>query len=157
MHFNRAVNIVLEMEGGYVNDPRDPGGETRYGISKRSYPHINIKELTKGHAKDIYHRDYWNACMCEGLPEQLRLMVFDCAVNQGVRFASTTLQQLVRARQDGKVGPKTLGLVSEFNLAKLLENYAVKRLQRYSINPNFDRYGKGWLDRLIRISIKTQG
>jgi hypothetical protein len=58
-HFERAVAFVLRHEGGYVNDPRDPGGETKYGISKRAYPRLDIKGLTEADAKEIYRRDYW--------------------------------------------------------------------------------------------------
>lgn len=156
MEFKQAVNIVLEMEGGYVNDPQDPGGETRWGISKRAYPDLDIANLSKGHAKDIYKRDYWNACMCEGLPESLRLMVFDCAVNQGVYFASMLLQKLVRAKEDGKIGPQTLGQIEQFNVKRLVERYALGRLDRYMDNRNFFRFGKGWIRRLIHITVKTQ-
>lgn len=144
------------MEGGYVNDPIDPGGETRYGISKRQYPELDIKDLAKGHAKDIYKRDYWNKCMCEGLPDILRLMVFDCAVNQGANYAARTLQDLVKAKEDGIIGPKTLENIAQFNPERLLERFALRRLERYYSNKNFFRYGKGWLNRLIHIAINTQ-
>lgn len=157
MEFKQAVNIVIELEGGYVNDPIDPGGETNWGISKRSYPDLDIANLSKGHAKDIYRRDYWNACMCDGLPESLRLMVFDCAVNQGVSYASRLLQRLVKAKEDGVIGPLTLAQIPEFNEPRLLERYATERLKRYQENRNFFRYGKGWTHRLLVVSIKTQG
>ena len=57
--FEKAVEFVLRMEGGYVNDPKDPGGETNFGIAKKSYPGVDIKNLTEEQAEEIYKRDYW--------------------------------------------------------------------------------------------------
>lgn len=156
MEFKQAVNIILKYEGGYVNDPKDPGGETKYGISKRAYPNVDIAGLTKGHAKDIYQRDYWNACKCDGLPESLRLLVFDSAVNHGVGWASKTLQGLVMVKKDGEIGPKTLAAINEFNEEKLLERFLINRLDYYFSNRNFYRYGQGWLRRLLHVSVYTQ-
>lgn len=153
MDFKQAVNIVIKMEGGYVNDPKDPGGETKYGISKRSYPEVDITNLTKGHAKDIYKRDYWNKCMCDGLAKPLRLLVFDCAVNQGAVFAIKTLQGLCHVSTDGIMGPKTLEALEEMNEDRLIELFILKRFDRYHSNRNYRIYGKGWINRLLTVSV----
>ena len=58
--FDEIIEVVLEHEGGYVNDPHDAGGETNFGIAKRWYPDVDIKNLTKEQAKKIYHQDYWS-------------------------------------------------------------------------------------------------
>jgi lysozyme family protein len=137
MDFAQAVAIVLEHEGGYVNHGSDPGGETNYGISKRAYPKLNIKELTKREAIDIYRNDYWNAMNCEQLPPELRLMVFDCAVNQGVGTASKIL--------------KIINLKGEMKVA--LKEFAEKRLTRYASLNTFPVFGAGWVRRLISILI----
>ena len=81
--FDRAVVFVLRHEGVYVNDPRDPGGETKYGISKRAYPMLNIKDLSVEDAKLIYEKDYWLKAGCNKLQWPLNLVHFDTAVNMG--------------------------------------------------------------------------
>lgn len=81
--FDTAFAIVVGIEGGYVNDPKDPGGETKYGISKRRYPNEDIKNLTIERAKFLYQRDYWNSHHCDSLPWAEALLVFDTSVNGG--------------------------------------------------------------------------
>ena len=75
--FDEIIEKVLEHEGGYVNDPDDAGGETNYGIAKRWYPNVDIKNLTKEQAKKIYHTDYWRRGKCDEVPPQLRHIYFD--------------------------------------------------------------------------------
>lgn len=87
MSFNQALQFVLEREGGYVNDPSDPGGETKYGISHRSYPQLDIKALTPEQAGALYESDYWRPAGCEDLAPDMALVVFDTAVNCGVQQA----------------------------------------------------------------------
>ena len=82
--FDRAINRILAHEGGYVNDRFDPGGETRYGISKRAYPSVDIKNLTRDGAKALYHRDYWQAIQGDELHPAIAFQVMDAAVNHGV-------------------------------------------------------------------------
>ena len=82
--FDRCLDIVLKFEGGYVNHPNDPGGETNMGISKRAYPNIDIKGMTRETAAALYHRDYWMPLWCEKLTWPLNLFHFDAGVNHGV-------------------------------------------------------------------------
>ncbi len=89
-NFDRAVSIILKIEGGYVNDPADAGGETNYGISKRSYPQEDIKGMTPARATEIYRRDFWLP-ECDALPWPLALYVFDVAVNSGASRARSFL------------------------------------------------------------------
>lgn len=81
--FNEALKFVLKWEGGYSNDPNDPGGETKYGICKRSYPKLDISKLTLEQAKKIYYENYWLKSGCDKLAEPLNIVVFDTAVNMG--------------------------------------------------------------------------
>lgn len=83
-NFERSIAFVLRHEGGYVNDPRDPGGETKFGISKRAYPALDIKSITEEQAKGIYKRDYWDKAGCGALDWPLCLVHFDACVNLGV-------------------------------------------------------------------------
>jgi len=160
MEFPSAVEIILEKEGGYVWDERDPGGETNFGISKAAYPQIDIENLTLGHAKLIYENDYWNACKCSGLPEEIRLIVFDCAVNQGVFVAGYILQSIIQSdhrtiKQDGQIGPKTLAAVKTYSYnhgaRNLLLTYAKKRILRYSKLRTYKHFGRGWVNRVFDI------
>ncbi len=82
-NFGLAIGFVFKWEGGYCNHPSDPGGETNYGISKRSYPELDIKNMTKAQAREIYKRDYWDKCECDLLVYPLDICVFNCAVNCG--------------------------------------------------------------------------
>jgi len=87
-NFEKSVAFVLKWEGGYIDDKSDPGGETKYGISKRSYPALDIKNLTMDEAKAIYRKDYWERSGCDGVPWPMCLVVFDTAVNMGLSRAS---------------------------------------------------------------------
>lgn len=86
-NFDRCMKFVLRWEGGYVNRPDDPGGETQFGISKRAFPMLDIKSLTEEEARDIYRTNYWLKAGCDKLEWPLCLVVFDTAVNMGVKRA----------------------------------------------------------------------
>lgn len=86
--FEKSVEFVLRWEGGYVNDPDDPGGETNWGISKRSYPHLEIKNLTREEAIEIYRKDFWEASGCQAQEWPVNLVFFDTAVHLGVKKAA---------------------------------------------------------------------
>src|SRR5512147_2295714 len=115
--FDIAINFVLQREGGYVNDPDDPGGETNYGISKKSFPNIDIKNLTVNEAKSIYREHYWDACGCDDIPSPLDVVMFDTAVNMGVGTA------------------KKLSAIS-----KSVDGYLFNRIQEYC-----ERVKKNWV------------
>ena len=91
--FDTAMTAVLGYEGGYVNDPNDPGGETNWGISKRAYPNLDVKNLTRDGAIQIYRRDYWDALGCDRFPSVIAIALFDAAVNQGPVAAVRILQR----------------------------------------------------------------
>lgn len=91
-NFEKAVEVVLDFEGRYYeNDPTDPGGETKFGISKKAYPDVNIKDLTEEQAKEIYYRDYWQKTGCDELSYPLDIVIFDTAVNMGIGKAHLIL------------------------------------------------------------------
>ncbi len=150
--FDAAVAVILRHEGGYVNDPRDPGGETNFGICKRSYPNEDIKNMTPARAAQIYRRDYWDKCKCDQLPESIRLLVFDAAVNQGVGAAVKMLQKAVGTTEDGIIGPNTLAKVAAAKNLPVL--YAAERAVRYANNANIGTYGRGWFRRLFGVVVE---
>lgn len=152
--FEHAFAVVVTAEGGYVNDLDDPGGETKFGISKSSYPEIDIKNLTVAQAKEIYRRDYWDACKCDLLPKPMNLLVFDAAVNQGVDAAIKLLQKALGIAQDGRLGQATLAAASN-RRAELPALYLAERSMRYMGTRHFDKYGRGWLKRLFVLAGET--
>ena len=148
--FPEALELVLKHEGGYVDHPSDPGGETKYGISKRAYPDLDIKTLTVKMAGDIYHRDYWTKCRCDELPAPLALMVFDSSVNLGVRRACRWAQKISGATPDGVIGPKTLAAVHTAYTADpegTLLAYYNTRQAFYERLKTFEVFGRGWTNR----------
>jgi len=153
--FNKAFHIVMMAEGGYVNDPHDPGGQTRFGVSKRAYPDLDIRNLTWEQAREIYHRDYWKRIRGDSLPWPLNVILFDAAVNQGVYTAVTMLQRTVGVTNDGIVGPRTLRAVNSHareGTSNVCVNFLTKRALRYTRTKGFDRYGGGWFRRLFKLA-----
>lgn len=148
MDFDTAFERVLSYEGGYIQDPRDPGGETKFGISKRAYPMEDIKGMTLDRAKVIYRRDYWGAAGCDTLPAGLRLHVFDLAVHSGVRAAIKALQRAVGEAPDGILGPRTLLAVDSMPVQRVVARLTAERMQLITALGSFDIYGRGWVRRL---------
>lgn len=128
--FDAAFQIVVGIEAGYVNDPDDPGGETKYGISKRSYPNVDIPQLTLEEAKQIYKRDFWDHINLDSQPWELALIAFDCEVNQGEGFEHTLRGDSVEMMAE--------------------------RAMHYVGTRNFDKYEHGWFVRLFRIMKAAQ-
>lgn len=112
--FERALAFTLRQEGGYSNNSNDPGGETNFGISKRAYPDLDIKNLTRVTAAEIYHVDYWMKATCDRMPAAVAIAHFDCAVHSGIARAGVLLQELVGAKADGDVGDATMDALRLF-------------------------------------------
>ena len=148
--FPRCIPIILAEEGGWSHHRRDPGGLTKFGISSRAYPQLDIASLTRDQAISIYRADYWAKINGDDLPEGLDLLVMDTAVNLGVITAAMLLQEAVGVTMDGVIGPLTLRRAGQ-NLPGLLGDYCALRAWRYEINRNEDAFGKGWFRRLFRM------
>ena len=150
--FDRACTLILELEGGakFTDDPDDPGGATKYGISQRAYPDLHIASLTEAQARALYLSDYWMAAGCDSMPWPLSLYVFDCAVNQGVGRAVRWLQIVLALKVDGVVGPQTRNAARQSVKADADEFMALRE-QHYRGLPTFAKYGRGWLNRLARV------
>lgn len=146
----KCLEFILEEEGGLANHRADPGGLTKYGISQRSYPNINIRDLTVARAKAIYRHDYWKPIIGDRLPTGLNLIMFDCAVNQGVGTAIKLLQASLRVKTDGVLGPGTM-LAAERAMPELLDIFGSERALRYEFNRNEEVFGRGWYRRLLRV------
>lgn len=148
-NFEKAFAHLMKWEGGYVNDPKDPGGETKYGISKRSYPSLIIANLKESEAKAIYLRDFWNPIKADAMPYSVALNVFDMAVNFGQKTGAMALQEALGVTKDGAIGPITIGAVAKMNATDLVEKIATIRILKYVSDKNFGIYGKGWIARAV--------
>lgn len=146
--FEKAVELVLKHEAGYVNNPKDPGGETNFGIAKRSYPNVDIKNLTRDQAKAIYKRDFWDAIQCDKLPAVVAVQVFDAAVNSGSVNAVRWLQRALGINADGVLGSKTIDSANGMNPDKLVRLFLAERLEFYCKLTTFSEFGKGWVRRV---------
>lgn len=157
--FQRGLTFVLRWEGGYVNDPADAGGETKYGISKRAFPQIDIANLTKEQAAEIYQSIYWDRVgfglntLAEDYDRpRFAICVFDTAVNMGVGRAQKLAQKAANAIPDGKWGPLTRKAFMERSDALLVEMLLFYRRQAYrdivASKPSQEKFLKGWLNRV---------
>lgn len=158
-NFRKAFGALVDNEGGYVNDPEDPGGETKFGISKRSYPNLDIKNLTIERAQDIYYQDYWLPCHCDSLPYAVAFEVLDAAVNHGQPKAIMLLQQALNVADDGKIGPITMAAMTAMDANDLLFRFEAFRLKFYTKLKKWDDFGRGWANRvadnLLRDSVNN--
>lgn len=148
MNFDTAFERLIGHEGGYVYDRRDPGGETKFGISARSYPSEDIKGLTLERAKTIYQRDFWGPAGCDAVPEGIKFDLFDMAVNSGVSRALKTLQAAVGEVQDGVLGPKTLQAINSMPAPRLVARFNGARLDFMTSLSTWVAFGKGWARRI---------
>lgn len=148
MTFDEAFLRLIGHEGGYVNDPRDPGGETKFGISKRSYPTEDIKGLSLERAKSIYRRDFWQAAGCEAVPEAVRFDLFDAAVNSGVKQAVKFLQLAAHIPADGVFGAQTRLAVNSLDGLRLVARFNGHRLDYMNNLATWPSFGRGWAQRI---------
>lgn len=146
--FDSLFSLLINHEGGYVNDPADPGGETKFGISKRSYPTVDIANLTLEDAKLIYKRDFWDRYSIDKFPATLRHDVFDFAVNSGGATAIRHLQRVLGVVDDGVVGPVTLRKLAESDPILVEKKYLGSRLQFMTRLRNWPNHGRGWASRI---------
>ena len=154
--FEEIIEQVLEHEGGYVNDPHDAGGETNFGIAKRFYPDVDIKNLTKEQAKKIYHQDYWRPAKCDDVPPRLRHIYFDMCVNFGRSGAVKVLQRAANAKGaglivDGKIGPKTINSLDKVKEGRV-RAYRVLKFAKIVIDkPEQEKFWYGWYKRALEV------
>ena len=148
MNFDQSFQKLIGHEGGYVNNPADPGGETKFGISRRSYPLEDIKRMTLDRAKVLYQRDYWGPAGCDAVPDGIKSDLFDTAVNSGVATAIRLLQNAVGAAPDGMLGPKTLQAINDMPAPRLVARFNGWRLAFMANTPQWDTFSRGWVRRI---------
>jgi lysozyme family protein len=148
MSFDTFIERVLAHEGGYVNHPADPGGETNWGITKRTYPHLDIRNLTRDQAKAIYRRDFWDRVKGDQLPPDVAFQALDAAVNHGIGNSVRWLQRAAKVADDGIIGPVTLDAIVCTDPNDIVLRFNAERLQFYTNLSTFQTFGRGWVRRV---------
>ena len=150
-NWEKSLEVILHHEGGYVNHPKDPGGETNLGVTKRVYEDFggtkDMKDLTIEDVEPIYRKNYWDKCRCDDLPSGADWSVFDWAVNSGTGRAAKAMQKIVGATPDGAIGPKTLEAIAGKDPKELVEKMYDQRQAFYERLKTFDTFGRGWTRR----------
>lgn len=148
LSFATAIERVLGHEAGYQNGKGDPGGETKWGISKRSYPHLDIRNLTRNDAITIYKRDFWNLIPHAVLPDALAYQLLDSAVNSGIPQSIRFLQRALGVADDGHFGPISRQALGATNLNDVLVLFVAERLEFMTRLSNWPKASRGWARRI---------
>ena len=154
-NFDDCLKLILHHEGGYVNHPKDPGGETNLGVTKRVYEEWggtkNMRDLTVEDVAPIYKKNYWDRVKADQIPEGLNLCVFDWAVNSGTGRAAKKLQGMIGTTVDGGIGPNTLRALKLYceteGVEAAISEYTKIRQEFYESLSTFDTFGRGWTRR----------
>lgn len=155
-NYQKCLDMILHHEGGYVDHPKDPGGETNLGVTKRVYEDFggtkDMKELTVEDVEPIYKKNYWDRIKGNELPTGLDLCVFDFGVNAGTGRAAKYLQSMIGTTADGGIGPKTLAKLEEYleenTIEDTIEEYQKTRQAYYESLGHFATFGRGWTRRV---------
>jgi len=156
-NYNKCLETILHHEGGYVNHPKDPGGETNLGVTKRVYEEWggdkDMKDLLVEDVAPIYKKNYWDKLKGDNLPDGLDLCVFDFGVNAGPGRSAKYLQKMIGTVADGGIGPNTLKKVDEYvdkhGLANTIANFQDARQGYYERLKTFETFGRGWTRRVV--------
>lgn len=153
MNFDIAFERLIGHEGGYVNHPEDPGGETNWGVTLRTAREAgytgSMRHLTRDQAKEIYRTAYWGRAQAEQYDGAIAFQVFDAAVNHGIGQAIRFLQRAVGVADDGAVGPVTLAAVRAMSVTDVLARFNAERLDFYTKLSTWPTFGKGWARRVV--------
>lgn len=148
VNFDTAFDRLLGSEGGYSNDPSDPGGETNWGISKRSYPDVDIRNLTREQAKEIYRADFYNRIHADEMPGSVAFQAFDFAVNSGIDTAVRHLQRAINVADDGHWGPISKAAMLRADPSDTIMRLSAYRLDFMTRLNGWSRFGRGWARRI---------
>jgi len=162
-NYAECLKTILHHEGGYVNHPKDPGGETNLGVTKRVYEEWggtkDMKDLTVDDVAPIYEKNYWGRVKGDELPSGLDLCVFDFGVNAGTGRAAKYLQRMIGTVADGGIGPNTLKAVANYvdenGIEGAIREYQSARQNYYESLNTFDTFGKGWTRRVEETTEKA--
>lgn len=157
--FDRCVGVTLTQEGGFCDTPNDPGGATNFGITLATLQQTrgtavtadDVRTMGRDEAVEIYRAHYWLPARCGDMPAGVDLMVFDFGVNAGPHTAVKLVQRLVGVKDDGSVGPATLGALARADRKTLINAFARARLDYYRALPTWPSFGTGWARRVSQV------
>lgn len=158
-NFDQCLAVTLVQEGGFSNDPHDPGGATNFGITIADYKEFkgtdvtpeDVKNMTKEEAVEIYRTKYWNPMRCAEMPKGVDLAVFDFGVNSGNSRSIKFLQQILGVTADGSLGPITMAAVNASDPHGLVQQLCARRLAFLQGLKTFEFFGKGWTRRVNEV------
>ncbi|MCU7841927.1 MAG: N-acetylmuramidase [Candidatus Thiodiazotropha sp. (ex Troendleina suluensis)] len=153
-HFNLAFAHVTSpsIEGGFSDDPDDRGGRTNHGVSQKSYPDLDIRNLSLEHTRSIFQKDYWESPQCDELPGNWGFALFDAAVNHGQKLAVVIMQQALRVKADGINGPITQAAARAADDTAIAHFFARRARFYFDItiaDSTQAKYLNGWMNRLF--------
>ena len=158
-NYEFSLAQVLKSEGGYVNNPKDPGGETNMGVTKAAWSTwlkrpIKDGEMAKLTVADIipfYKALYWDKSYCNQLPTGIDYMVFDASVNMGVGQSIRLLQRSLGCVADGAIGPNTMKAINDADVKTLIDKYSAQKEMFYKSLGTFATFGRGWMNRVAQV------
>ena len=159
-NYAESLQAVLVHEGGYVFNPKDPGGETNLGCTKTVWEEYcghpvdtkAMKALTPADVAPLYKRKYWDNVCGDDLPAGVDYVVFDAAINSGAGRAAKWLQACVGVEPDGGIGPKTLAAVQAKDPKQLINDFCAYRLAYLKMLQTWNTFGKGWERRVKEVN-----
>ena len=152
-NFKACLDLVLKSEGGWVNNSKDPGGETNFGVTKRvweeyvGHPVESLKKLTKEEVAPLYELKYWRPCYGEILPRGLDYLCFSFGINAGCGRSIKVLQKSIGVISDGIIGPRVMQKLRESNIADVIKVFSESRREYYKSLKSFPIFGRGWISR----------
>lgn len=170
-NFAQSLDLVLRAEDSkydtkpvVTNDPRDKGGWTKYGVTRKALGAFlgreatpdDVKNLTLETASKIYRQDYWNAVKADSLPVGVDYLLFDCAVNQGPVTAIKILQRTLGVEVDGRLGPVSFSRIKATDIGVLINGFCANRVRAYQALADFAVYGNGWVRRVNALKVKAR-
>ena len=151
-NFDNAFDLLIGNEGGYVNNPADPGGETNWGITRAvaidNCYDGSMKLMPKETAKQIYKKMYWDKLQCDRLPFVVAFQLFDAGVNHGNSQAVKFLQRALSVVDDGVIGAKTITATNALDDLQIVMLFNAERIEFYTALKTFSTFGKGWVRRV---------
>jgi len=161
--WQKSFELMLKSEGGYVNNPADPGGMTNLGVTKatwenwvgRASDEAEMRGLTPEKVEPLYKKKYWDAVRGDELPTGISYLCFDFAVNAGAGRSIKTLQTAVGVTPDGGFGPMTMAAVQAVDPVDLIERFSQAKEDFYRSLTTFATFGKGWLNRVADVKVKA--
>jgi lysozyme family protein len=162
-NWQKSFELMLKSEGGYVNNPADPGGMTNLGVTKatwenwvgRASDEAEMRGLTPEKVEPLYKKKFWDAVRADDLPVGLDYLMFDFGVNAGPGRAIKVMQSAVGVTPDGGFGPLTLAAVQAIDPVELIEKFSQAKEDFYRSLGTFATFGKGWLNRVADVKVKA--